>query len=221
MPGMIGTFLTMFEHWAGILPVEAFAFFGALVEEIIAPIPSPLVMTLAGTAVAVQGGGWVRLVIVCLIGALGKTLGATLYFFLADKAEDWLVPKYGKYIGVTHEDLHKWGELFSNKPKDAFLLFLIRSIPLMPSTPISLLCGIVEMRYLPFFVLSLGGFFLRDGFFMVLGYSGILGAHDALVGQFHAAENILQICIVVVIIAVMGYLWWARKNHRAVKWLKK
>ncbi|MCC6711073.1 MAG: hypothetical protein IT416_01840, partial [Candidatus Pacebacteria bacterium] len=68
------------EVFSGQVPVTWFIFVGALVEELVAPIPSPLVMMLGGSIAAGQGSPLLFILFLALIGALSKTLGSLLIY---------------------------------------------------------------------------------------------------------------------------------------------
>ena len=89
--------IDLFEVYATQIPVEIFTFLGAFIEEVIAPVPSPIVMTLVGSIAAAQMTGLVFLFYLAIIGAVGKTLGAWLLYFITDKAEDLVFKRFGKF----------------------------------------------------------------------------------------------------------------------------
>ena len=78
--------LVYLENISTKVPLEIFTFFGAMGEEIIAPIPSPLVMTLAGSIASSQNKTFVFLLWLALLGALGKTIGAYVIYVFFNKA---------------------------------------------------------------------------------------------------------------------------------------
>ena len=69
--GIVETFISFLEQLAENVPVELFAFLGSFIEELIAPIPSPVVMTLAGTMVKSNGSPFWYLFVVAVIASLG------------------------------------------------------------------------------------------------------------------------------------------------------
>ncbi len=205
---------------AQAVPLPIFVMVGGMIEEIVAPIPSPLVATLAGSIASAQNLGVYYFLWICALASASKTLGAWLFYILGDKLEDVAVPRFGKYIGVRHEDLEHFGEHFQGTWKDGFILVLLRSIPVMPSTPISLLCGILKINLHTFFVATYVGFSIRIGIFMVLGSTG-LAAMESLMGGLDTAETLVQLVIVLGGVGVLGWLYWQRKKNHPATWFKK
>jgi len=98
MSGIIQPFIDALHQLSQIFSLPWFTFFGAMIEEVIAPIPSPLVMTLAGSLAASEKAPWTYLGLLALIGAIGKTIGSLLIYVIADKGEDLIMGKFGKYL---------------------------------------------------------------------------------------------------------------------------
>ncbi len=207
------------QQLATQVPLEVFVLIGGLVEELIAPIPSPVIATLAGSIAAAQGYGWLGLVLVCAIGCIGKTFGAWIFYVIGDKFEDIVVPRYGKFLGVTHAEIEQFGRRFSGTWKDAIVLFLIRSIPMMPSTPVTLACGIVRFRPRTFLLSTYFGFLLREMFFMVLGYTGVAAA--SLLAGINSAEGAMNGLIALVAFCIIAWLYWRRRRGTLLNLLGK
>lgn len=200
------------------MPLEQFVVLGSIIEEIIAPIPSPIVMTASGVMAQAQGYTIIGVLLLGILGALGKTFGAWLFYVLGDKAEDIAVPRFGKFIGVTHEDLEGFGAHIGKGWKNDLLLILIRSVPIMPSTPVSVLCGIMKIRLSTFLGATFVGFVFRESFFLFLGYWGF-SAYDRMVSGISALESILTIVMGILFLTGIGWLYWLRKTHHPSTWL--
>lgn len=207
------------EHTAQAVPLPLFVMVGGIVEEILAPIPSPLVSVLAGSITASQQMGFAYLLWICALSTFAKTIGAWIFYFLGDKFEDIAVPRFGKYIGVSHEDLEKFGARFNGTWKDVIVLFILRSIPVMPSTPVSLVCGVLKIRPRTFFIATYAGFYVRNLTFMLLGYTG-LAAMESLMNGLDTTETILKILMVGAGGALILWLYWKRKTGNPAEWLK-
>jgi membrane protein DedA with SNARE-associated domain len=208
---MIENIFTWLEQVAQKVPLPLFVMVGGIVEEIIAPIPSPFVSALSGSITASQKLGLPYLLWICALATVAKTAGAWIFYFLGDKFGDLAVPRFGKYFGVRQEDVERFGGYFKGTKKDAIVLLLIRSIPVMPSTPISLLCGLLKIPLSTFAIATYAGFYVRNLTFMILGYTG-LAAIDSLMHGIDMAETVLKVLIVVGFVAVLGWLYWKRNK---------
>lgn len=216
---MMSSLITWLEGLAQHVPLELFVLIGGLVEEIVAPIPSPLVATLAGSITVSQGLGVWYLLWICLVSTVSKTAGAWIFFFIGSKLEGLAVPRLGKYIGVRHEDIQKFGARFTGKKKDIVLLTLLRSIPVMPSTPVSLACGMVRIGTGQFLIATFAGFYIRNMTFMLLGYSG-LSALDSLMGGLDTTESVLKFLMILGAGFLLLWLYWKRRTSDVSKWVK-
>src|SRR3989338_7127201 len=106
------------KNSANYLPLELSAFLGALVEEIVAPIPSPFVMAAVGSVAFAQSKGLAALVWLSFVGAVGKTVGAWVVYYISDKLEDVVVGKFGRFFGVSHQEIKSVGKHFTRRSKD-------------------------------------------------------------------------------------------------------
>jgi len=202
--------LDAFILYAEKIPVAIFSFLGAFIEEIIAPIPSPLVMTTVGSVAAAQGKDAAFLLLLAVIGALGKTLGAWVIYFIADKAEDIAARKIGGFFGLSHEKIESIGRRFNKSWKDDIILFLIRIAPVIPSSPVSFVCGLIKINLRTFLVSTFAGTIIRNLFFIYFGYLGLTSAHSLLKG-IGAAESFIQTAMVVSAGLFLLWLYWRRR----------
>lgn len=193
------------------IPLELFTFFGSFVEELLAPIPSPIVMTVTGSIADAQDKPFVYLFVLSVIAALGKTIGAVIIYVIADKAEDILVGKFGKLIGVTHEEVEKLGARFSGGWKDFGLLLFLRALPIMSSAVVSICSGVIAVRFSFYVVTTFIGTIIRDFFYLYVGYTGIDSLYQ-LVNGFDSVESIIQTAIAVIIILCIAWIAWKRRK---------
>lgn len=202
------------------VPVFIFVAVGSLVEEIIAPIPSPLVGMSAGTIAKAQGRNFVYLLLIALVAAAFKTLGCWIFYFLGDKAEDLVTTRFGKFLGLNHKDVEEVGKLFNGTNKDEIILILIRAFPVMPTTPISLACGFIKMNLRSYLTSTLVGTYLRSLMFIYVGYSGLTFL-ESIVGGINSAESIMNIVISALILGILGFIYYKRGKGGFHLWLKK
>lgn len=206
------------EATAQSVPLPVFVMVGGIIEEILAPIPSPLVATLSGSIAASQNMGIAVLLGICAMATVAKTAGAWIFYVLGIWFKDLAVPRFGKYVGVSESDLQKFGRHFDGSRRDLFILLLIRAIPVMPSTPISLLCGTLDIGFRTFLFSTLVGFYIRNLCFMLIGYTG-LSAMDSLMSGIDTAETVLKLVIVLAVAGVLGWLYWKRRTSHPAGWI--
>ena len=187
---------------------------GSFIEEVIAPIPSPFVMTLAGSIAESQGSPFWYLFIVAIIAAFGKTVGSILLYFIADKVEDVVLSRVGKFVGITHGEVEKFGQRFSGSKRDLLTLFVIRSTPIIPSAPISLVCGFIRINFRYFVVATFFGTIIRDFVYLYFGYTSIQAAQELMEGM-DGIESLVQITLTAIGAVAVGYIIYHRKFKKA------
>ncbi len=204
-------FFSAIEHFVRVyatqVPLEWFVFAGSFFEEVISPIPSALIMGTAGSLALVQGSTLWYLVWLALIGNLGKTLGAWLYYVVGDKLEDFLVRPLAKYFGVKHEEIESIGKRFTGHHlKDGGAVFLLRVLPFVPALPVSLAAGIIKMDVRVYLAATYAGNFFKDLFYLYIGYAGLAKLHTL----WRAIEPVkfgVDILVAIDIIAFLAFLY--------------
>lgn len=219
MPAMFDAVIHWLQATAQSVPLPLFVAIGGVIEEIIAPIPSPLVATLAGSIASAQGMSIPAVMLIGVVATVGKFCGATVFYILGIVFKELAVPRFGRYVGVSEDDLKRFGAHFNGSRRDVFLLTCIRAIPVMPSTPISLLCGTLNISARTFAFSSLVGFYIREMTFIILGYTG-LSAMDQLMSGIDTAETVLKAVVVIATLAILGWLYWKRRSSHPAGWLR-
>jgi membrane protein DedA with SNARE-associated domain len=212
--------IDLFEVYATQVPVELFTFAAAFIEEVVAPVPSPVVMTLAGSIAAAQETALVFLLYLAVIGAVGKTLGAWLLYFVTDKAEDVIFKRFGRFLGVSHNDIENIGKHLDGSKWDDIIFFIIRCLPVMPSAPISIVCGFIKFNFKSFITLTFFGTIIRNLFFLYFGYLGASNLERIMEGVTNA-ESYFEIGIAVAIALFISWIYLKRKRSAdPIAWIK-
>lgn len=213
--------IDLFEVYATQVPVELFTFVAAFIEEVIAPVPSPVVMTLAGSIAAAQETTLMFLLYLAVIGAVGKTLGAGLLYFITDKAEDLVFKRFGKFLGVSHKEIEGIGKHLNGSKWDDVVFFVIRCLPIMPSAPVSIVCGFIKFNFRSFITLTFFGTIIRNLFFLYFGYLGASNLERIMEGVTNI-EAFVEIGIAAVIIVFIGWIYLKRtRQSDPIDWIKK
>jgi membrane protein DedA with SNARE-associated domain len=214
---LVDSILQFIEELSRRVPVEVFAPVASFLEELLAPIPSPFVMTLAGTMAAAQNSPFWYLFVIAMIAAAGKTLASFILFVIADKAEDVILSKVGRFIGVTHEQVEHFGKRFTGSRRDYVTLFLIRAAPFIPSAPISLLCGVLALPKKLYLISTYFGTIVRDFIYLYIGYVG-LEAADVITHGFEGISSFITLGMAVIAVGVVAWIavrkYLAYRTHR-------
>ena len=198
------------ELYATNVPLELFVLLGSFIEEVIAPIPSPFIMTLSGSMAKTQDQTIIYLIILAILGAIGKTLGAWILYFIADKAEDVIIGKYGKFFGVTQKEIESIGKRLNKGWRDNIFIFMARAIPIIPSAPVSVICGLIKLNLKTYLFATFLGTCVRNMLYLYVGFVGV-SSYENIIGGIDSAESIIQ---VIVGIAIVGIIIWAYYKRR-------
>lgn len=161
-------------------------------ENLFPPIPSELIMPLAGFVVA---QGKMDFGLVLLSGVLGTILGAFPWYYagrlLGEKRLIRLCDRYGKWIGISGADIAKAKSWFDRHGGKAVLL--CRLVPGV-RTLISIPAGIGNMNMASFLIYSTVGTTLWVG---LLTYAGFVMGQN-----YHIVEKYLDPVSKYVIVAI-------------------
>ena len=207
------------EALANTIPLGVFAFVGSILEEIIAPIPSPLVMTTAGTLAYTQNHTLFYLLWLALAASIGKTIGSWLFYILADKAENLVLTRFGKTLGISHKEVENIGRHFNGTWKDDVILLIVRALPIMPTTPVSLVCGFIKLNQRTYLRSTFIGYFIRSFTFLYLGYTG-MATYGTALGNIGNIESFMKIALAFGLIILLGWIFYKRGRGNIHDWLK-
>jgi membrane protein DedA with SNARE-associated domain len=185
------------------------------IESCCIPLPSEIVMPLAGVMVAsgkiLQGvNSWEALLLVGLAGALGCLIGSIVAYWIGAAGGRPLVLNYGRYVLISQHDADvadrfflRWGSA---------TVFFSRLLPVV-RTYISLPAGITKTPFLKFCVYTLLG---SLPWCLLLAYIGfVLGNHLAVLGSiFHGLDVVI---VVIVVLLVVLYVWRHIHNDRKAR----
>jgi len=175
-------------------------------ENLFPPIPSELIMPLAGFTVA---QGKMEMMPVLAAGIFGTVLGAFPWYYLGKFIDEHrletLADQYGKWITVSSTDIKKANNWFTRHGYKA--VFFGRLVPGI-RTLISLPAGLNNMNLAPFVIYSTLGTLLWTCFLTVAGYK--LGANYELVEEYIAPVS----KIALLSLAIFFIIWVIRKRLR-------
>lgn len=176
-------------------------------ETVVFPIPSEIVMPLAGwKLIADEGRGWYWLILAGVFGATGSTLGAVALYYAAKWGGRPFVRKYGRYVLISRDDIDQAERFFDRW--GTWAIFFGRMVPLVRSL-VSVPAGIVEMSIVQFTIYTfLGSFVWAVG----LAYGGYkLGENYEDLRSWMA-----PIEYPVVAILAAGIIWYVYRHVRKI-----
>lgn len=176
--------------WPGVVALMA-------VESAAIPIPSELIMPLAGWfLVRDRGLGWEWLFLAGFLGALGNTIGAWITYWIGAAGGRRLLARYGHFLLITRNDLERADDWFARR--GSFAVFIGRILPVV-RTFISIPAGVAHMDFRLFSILTFAGSFLWSLVLAWIGY--LLGSNYDRVRSALAPFDIPIAVIIVLLIA--------------------
>lgn len=204
--------LDWLTHLAETTNVTWFSAVGSFLEEIIAPIPSPFVLTTSGALADAHDFTWLQIAGLLIIVSLAKTLASWIIYVFADKSEDFFFAKFGRFLPITHKQIEHIGAYLSGTKWDDFLLLLARSAPFVPSVAISVAAGAIKYNMRSYLIMTFLGSIVRSAFYFWIGYIGteqatrliseIKGSPAAIV-----AVVLLGIVVIIALARVKDAIW--------------
>lgn len=198
-----------------VIPLGPFGvFLASIAEEVIAPIPSALVMMTAGFLFITGPVNLANIIklafFVGLPAGLGVALGSLWVYGVAYWGGKNFLDRCGKWIGLYWSDVEKMQTKFESGKTEELSIIGARIVPFVPSVAISAFCGFIRMKFWKYFLLTFIGMFLRG---MVMGAIGwqvgnVYYKYAATISRF---ENIFLISIVLAGIICVAVLFWRKK----------
>ncbi len=205
--------ITAIVHFleVNILPMGAFGvFLASVLEEVFAPIPSALIMTMSGFLFVKGDVSFVNIISllfkVAFPAALGVTIGSYFIFYIAKYGGELVINKFGKYIGLYWSDIVVFREKMSGTNRDELFIVIARIIPIVPSVAISAVCGILNMNVFKYFFITLIGVFIRGIFLGIVGWQ-VGNVYEKYADIFSSIEKIvlLSTLFIVLVFIVLKY----------------
>ena len=187
--GQIGLFCIQIISSLGYFGV----FFLMVLESMIFPMPSELVMPFAGFLIA---RGEMTFLFVMLSATLGSLIGSLISYYIGKYGGERFVLRYGKYFLLNKEHLKKTEKWFHKKGE--LTIFIGRFIPVVRHI-ISIPAGIGRMNLKKFILYTLLGAGMWNFILTYLGF--VLGNNWEKIQQYsHYLSWAILIAIGIIII---------------------
>jgi membrane protein DedA with SNARE-associated domain len=172
-------------------------------ENVFPPIPSELIMGLAGIE---AGKGNLNLWIVLLAGTIGSVAGNYVWYWVGRKVGlerlDHFVDRWGRWLTLDRKEVEKFNRLFHRH--GASTIFFARMVPTI-RTLISLPAGIFRMSRRKFLLWTFAGAGVWNLVFAGIGFQ--LGARveeiDAWTGPISTG-----VIVIIVVVYVLRVIVW-------------
>jgi len=180
-------------------------FIGVVLENIVTLIPSALVPLMAGATLIPSDSKYIDaittiLVNIGLVGALASTISTIPLYILGYIGGKNFINKYGRYIGVSWSEIEKAKNRIEGK--NDFIIVLLRIIPIIPISPVSIALGIIRYERKRFIETTFIGTLPR---YLTLGLIGWI-MKEAIWTIINIMETAETIIIIATLILVFAYI---------------
>jgi len=183
-------------------------FFLMMLESMVVPVASELVMPFAGYLVF-QGN--FNFILVIIASSLGSITGSLIFYYIGKTSGHTLIEKYGKYVLVDHEDIEKTEVWFQKRGE--LTVFFARLVPVVRHL-ISLVAGVGKMNVKKFSFYTILGATIWNAILTYLGY--VLGQHWEEVSQYLESLDLLILVLLIVGIIYFVYRHLKRRKKNLV-----
>ncbi len=185
-------------------------FLATLIEEIVVPVPSPLVPLAAGffllpaqtsvVAATLKGAATIALPV-----AVGIGIGSSAVYGIGYYGGKPTIERWQRRLGVSWQDIESAERRFRRGGRDEIVLLILRILPVVPGVAVSGLCGIIRYPYLPFALVTLLGAFIRALVLAIVGWQvgELYGVYAKALTRF---ENYVFLGLVVAAVLAFGGL---------------
>jgi membrane protein DedA with SNARE-associated domain len=207
----ITTFITSLYATAGLAGIVL----AMAIESCCIPLPSEIVMPLAGVMIAsgrllagVNSG--LSLILVALAGTLGCLIGSVAAYGIGYAGGRPLMLKYGRYVLISQHDADKADRFFQKW--GSATTFFSRLLPVV-RTYISLPAGIAKMPFAKFCLYTFLGSF---PWCLLLAFVGTVIGNN--LSKLSPIFHDLDVVIIVAVIALVAlYIWRHIRNDRKAR----
>jgi membrane protein DedA with SNARE-associated domain len=186
-------------------------FIGVMIEQIIVPIPSPLIIMGAGAILipaelSIPNAFLQILWIIVLPGSIASTLGSYIGYLISLYGGKALVDRLQRFLDVDWREIENLEKRFKGK-KEALSIFFSRAIPVFPISLVSIFAGLLRIPIRPFTFYTFLGSIFRCFF---LGFFGWwMGAtYERVATRLDSVETIVSIVMLIGMGLVFIYLYY-------------
>lgn len=185
-------------------------FIGVMIEQIIVPIPSPLIVMGAGAILILPGlsipNAFLQILwVIVLPGTIASTLGSYIGYTISFYGGKALVVRLERFLDVDWGQIERLEKRFAGK-KEALSIFLSRAIPVFPISLVSIFAGLLRIPIKPFTIYTFLGSIFRCFF---LGFFGwwIGATYEKAANHLDSVETIVSIVMLVGMVVAFGFLY--------------
>jgi membrane protein DedA with SNARE-associated domain len=186
-------------------------FVGVILEQIIVPIPSPLIIMGAGAVSILPGisipDAFLQILwTIVLPGSIASTLGSYIGYMISFYGGKTLVVRLQRFLDVDWDQIERLEKRFQGRG-EALGIFLSRAIPVFPISLVSIFAGLLRIPIKPFTMCTFLGSMFRCFFLGFLGW-WIGATYEKAATRLNSVETIVSIVMLIGMGVVFGCLYY-------------
>lgn len=197
-------------------------FLGILIEEIITPIPSSVVLMSAGfilidPSLPLIQALWQIFVVIAIPAAVAATIGSffpyAIGYFAGEPLLKRLLKRYYRFFGMTWKDLKYYEKKLQKKNSVWYYIILFRIILIIPMSVVSLTAGFLRLSWKKFALATFIGALPRA---VILGFLGwtVGKTYSELAGTLGFLETMTLMSLVLLGIFFLAVRLKMRKRKK-------
>lgn len=189
-------------------------FAGVIIESVIVPIPSPLIIMGAGFVLISAELKFFEalmpiLLQIVLPGSIASTVGAYIGYAIGFLGGKPMIDRWQSFLGFSWGDVQAMEKRFEGGKANTSIFFL-RALPIFPLSVISGAAGVLRMPLKEFSLWTFYGTIPRCLFLGYLGW-GLGETYQGMAKGIDKAESIVSALIIV---AIFAFIIWLRARVR-------
>ena len=189
-------------------------FVGVIIESVIVPIPSPLIIMGAGFVLISPDHTFVQAFLpiilqIVLPGAIASTLGAYIGYAIGYFGGKPMVDRWEKFLGFSWRDVEALERRFQSGQINS-LIFFLRAVPIFPLSVISAAAGLLRLPLGQFTLWTFYGSIPRCLLLAYLGW-GLGETYQGIAKGLDRAEGTVS---AILVLGIIGAILWLRARVR-------
>ncbi len=194
-------------------------FFASIIEEVIAPIPSTLVLLGSGALFLPQTTHFYQVLFFTIVipASLGITVGSLFVYGLSWYVSKAFILRWGWVLGFTEQGVVEAQKKISRGASDEVSLFLLRAIPIIPSVVISAASGLLRIPLKTFVSMTFLGTIPRAAVLAIIGWKAG-ETYELYAQKISSLENLIIVSLLVIFLmyVVFRLINYKRKKDSVI-----
>jgi membrane protein DedA with SNARE-associated domain len=196
-------------------------FVGVIIEEVIIPIPSPLIQMAAGfilvDSTLTFAEAFIPMTFIIVIpAAIAATIGSFFAYAIGFFGGKPVIKKFHRFLDIEWAELDSTSRKLSKGRKTWINIIILRLIPIVPMSLVSLAAGVLRLSWKKYAAATFIGAIPRA---YILGYLGWFVGNEfmTIAMQLDSIENAVFVLIIVFVVGLLYHHHKKKCNKKRKK----